>query len=283
MIAPIPESSLQPDPQVLCLLGSQAVISSAAMREVMQRAEQAARTGAPVLITGEAGVGKALIARAVHECSARCGKPWVEMNCAALPDGLAESELFGYERGAFDGAGVARQGLLELAHSGSLFLEDIYALPPRLQVKLLRVLEGAPYCRVSGARKVAVDTRVIAAASSDLEAAVRKGAFRGDLFHRLSQVQIRVPALRGRPEDIEPLARFFLERTKPGLRLSAAAAAVLRNHDWPGNVGELRNCMIRAGAKATGGVVEPRSCCEFDGAMVDRKLRSYERESVGIS
>jgi transcriptional regulator with PAS, ATPase and Fis domain len=180
----------------------------------------------------------------------------VDVNCAALPDHLVESELFGYEKGAFSGAGNCKQGLFELAHTGSLFLDEIGELEPRIQVKLLRVLDGTPYYRLGGTRKVTVDTRVIAATNANLEAGVRRGSFRSDLYYRLGQLQIEVPPLRERKDDIEPLARFFLERTRPDLRLSADAAAALRNHDWPGNIRELRNCMLRAAAMADY-VVEP--------------------------
>ena len=146
-----------PNTEVLSLLGIPAVIASTAMREVLEITRRAARAGAAVLITGETGVGKELIARAVHENSPRRAKPWVDVNCAALPDHLVESELFGYEKGAFSGAETGKQGLFELAHSGSLFLDEIGELEPRVQVKLLRVLDGAPYYRLGGTRKISVD------------------------------------------------------------------------------------------------------------------------------
>ena len=245
-----------PNTEVLSLLGIPAVIASTAMREVLEITRRAARAGAAVLITGETGVGKELIARAVHENSPRRAKPWVDVNCAALPDHLVESELFGYEKGAFSGAETGKQGLFELAHSGSLFLDEIGELEPRVQVKLLRVLDGAPYYRLGGTRKISVDTHVIAATNADLEQAVRRGAFRSDLFYRLGQLQIEVPPLRERVDDIEPLERFFLGRIDPELRLSAEAVEILRRHLWPGNVRELRNCMIRAAAMAAGGAIE---------------------------
>jgi transcriptional regulator with PAS, ATPase and Fis domain len=253
----MPATPSQPDPEVLCLLGSTVLIVSQAMHEVMRLTRKAARSEAAVLITGETGVGKELVARAVHDGSPRRSRPWVDVNCAALPDHLVESELFGYEKGAFSGAGPGKQGLFELAHSGSLFLDEIGELEPRVQVKLLRVLDGAPYYRLGGTRKVTVDTRVIAATNANLEAAMRMGAFRSDLYYRLGQLQIAVPPLRDRRDDIEPLARFFLQRAGADLRLSPPAAAVLRDHDWPGNVRELRNCMIRAAAMAGEGAVEP--------------------------
>jgi transcriptional regulator with PAS, ATPase and Fis domain len=250
-------ATLPADAEVLTLLGLPAVIASAAMRQVMELTRRVARNGAAVLITGETGAGKELIARAVHAHSLRHARPWVDVNCAALPDHLVESELFGYEKGAFSGAGALKQGLFELAHSGSLFLDEIGELEPRVQVKLLRVLDGAPYYRLGGTRKISVDTRVIAATNADLEEAVRNGAFRSDLYYRLGQLHIQVPPLRERTGDIEPLARFFLEQADPALRLSPEAVEVLQRHQWPGNVRELRNCMIRAGAMAGGGLVEP--------------------------
>ena len=254
----MPKTVSQPDTEVLCLMGSTVLIASQAMHAVMRLARKAARSDAAVLITGETGVGKELIARAVHDSSLRRARPWVDVNCAALPDHLIESELFGYEKGAFSGAGTSKPGLFELAHSGSLFLDEIGELEPRAQVKLLRVLDGASYYRLGGTRKVSVDTRVIAATNANLEAAVRCGAFRSDLYYRLGQLRITVPPLRERPDEIESLARFFLEQAGAELWLSPSAAALLRDRDWPGNVRELRNCMIQAAAMADEGVIEPR-------------------------
>jgi transcriptional regulator with PAS, ATPase and Fis domain len=253
----MPETSSQSDTEVLCLMGITVLIASQAMHEVMRLTRRAALSDATVLITGETGVGKELVARAVHDGSLRRARPWVDVNCAALPDHLIESELFGYEKGAFSGAGASKPGLFELAHSGSLFLDEIGELEPRAQVKLLRVLDGAPYYRLGGTRKVCVDTRVIAATNADLEAAVRRGAFRSDLYYRLGQIQITVPPLRERRDEIELLAHFLLERAGADLRLSASAGVLLRDYDWPGNVRELRNCMIRAAAEADQGVIEP--------------------------
>lgn len=254
----LPDAPSQPDSELLCLLGCTVLIASESMQALMRLTRKMARSDAAVLITGETGVGKELVARAVHECSPRRARPWVDVNCAALPDHLVESELFGYEKGAFSGADRGKQVLFELAHSGSLFLDEIGELEPRVQVKLLRVLDGAPYYRLGGTRKVSVDTRVIAATNADLEAAVRRGLFRSDLYYRLGQLQIMVPPLRERRDDIEPLARFFLERAGSDLTLSPSAAALLRGHAWPGNVRELRNCMIRVAAMAGEGVVEPQ-------------------------
>src|SRR5271165_1305483 len=191
-------------------LGMAAIVASPAIRRLLSVVERVAQTNASVLIQGESGSGKELIARAVHHHSLRCGKPWVDVSCAALPEHLVESELFGYERGAFSGADSAKPGLFELAHQGTLFLDEIGELEPRMQVKLLRVLDGTPYYRLGGVKKVSVDVRVVAATNQDLERGVADGRFRNDLYHRLSQFTLRVPPLRDRIEDIAPLARHIL-------------------------------------------------------------------------
>jgi len=235
----------------------EAVVCNDSMRKLMQMVERVARSNASVLITGETGSGKEFIARALHHHSLRCNKPWVDLNCAALPEHLVESELFGYEKGAFSGAESLKQGLFELASGGTLFLDEIGDLEPKVQVKLLRVLDGAPYYRLGGNRKVAVDARVIAATNMELENAVKSGRFRSDLYHRLGQIQLRIPPLRERPEDIDALADFFLQQQRPGLHFSTAALAVLRNYTWPGNVRELRNVVIQSAMLAEGSELKP--------------------------
>jgi transcriptional regulator with PAS, ATPase and Fis domain len=227
-----------------------AVIASEPMRKLMQMVERVAQTTASVLIQGESGSGKEVVARAIHHYSLRSSKPWVDVSCAALPDQLIESELFGYDKGAFSGADTSKPGLFELAHHGTIFLDEIGELAPKMQVKLLRVLDGVPYYRLGGIRKITADVRVIAATNQDLETAIEKGAFRSDLFHRLSQISIRVPALRERLEDIVPLAEFFLLQQNPRARLDQSAAERLRLHHWPGNIRELRNSIIKAGVMA---------------------------------
>jgi DNA-binding NtrC family response regulator len=233
-----------------------AVIVSEPMRDLMGRVQQVARTDAAILITGESGAGKEVVARAIHHYSLRCAQPWVDVSCAALPDHLLESELFGYEKGAFSGADSRKEGLFELAHKGSLFLDEVGELEPRMQVKLLRVLDGAPFYRLGGTKKVLVDARIIAATNSDLDRAMREGRFRRDLFHRLSHVHFEVPPLRGRPRDIVPLAEYFLSEQNDSLHFSPAALEALRSHDWPGNVRELRNLVKRCAALAPGPVIE---------------------------
>jgi DNA-binding NtrC family response regulator len=227
-------------------LGMQAIVSSPAMLQLLELVERIAQTNAAVLITGESGSGKELIARAVHHYSLRCSKPWVDVSCAALPEHLVESELFGYEKGAFSGADSPKPGLFELANHGTLFLDEIGELEPRMQVKLLRVLDGVAYYRLGGVRKVSVDVRVVAATNQDLEEMVKTGHFRGDLYHRLGQICLHVPPLRERPEDVVPLAEHFLQQSNPRLTFSSDALRILRGHRWQGNVRELRNAVTKA-------------------------------------
>jgi two-component system response regulator FlrC len=227
-----------------------AVISSPGMKQLIELAERIAQSNAAVLITGESGSGKELIARAVHHYSLRCAKPWVDVSCAALPEHLVESELFGYEKGAFSGADASKPGLFELAHHGTLFLDEVGELEPRMQVKLLRVLDGVAYYRLGGTRKVTVDVRIVAATNQDLEDMVETGKFRGDLYHRLGQICLRVPPLRERREDIMPLAEHFLKQTNPRLNFSDEAFRMLEAHPWPGNVRELRNVVTKAAVLA---------------------------------
>src|ERR1700679_2003683 len=193
--------------QTSVFLGMTAIIASEPMRHLMSRVERAARSSASVLITGESGSGKEVVARAVHHFSPRAHRPWVDLSCAALPEHLLESELFGYDRGAFSGADHAKPGLFEMAHQGTLFLDEIGELDPKMQVKLLRVLDGVPYYRLGGVKKVGVDVRVVAATNQELETAVSEGRFRSDLYHRLSQITLKVPPLRPRTEDISPRGR----------------------------------------------------------------------------
>ncbi len=233
-------------------LGMSALICSLAMRKVMDLVQRVAQTNASVLITGESGVGKELVARALHHYSLRCSMPWVDVNCGALPEHLVESELFGYEKGAFSGADRAKQGLFELAHTGTLFLDEIGELEPRMQVKLLRVLDGVPYFRLGGVKKIAVNVRLITATNQDLESAVPAGRFRSDLYHRLSHVHVHVPPLRERPEDITALAGFFLSQHEPPLYFASDALEALCRYPWPGNVRELRNTVLRVAILASG-------------------------------
>jgi DNA-binding NtrC family response regulator len=226
-------------------LGMTAVIGSLPMRQVLSTVQKIAKSNAAVLVTGETGSGKEVVARAIHHYSLRCTRPWVDINCAAFPDHLLESELFGYEKGAFSGADSMKQGMFELANGGTLFLDEIGELDLKMQVKLLRVLDGTPYYRLGGTRKVVSDVRIIAATNVDLRDSVDKGAFRRDLYHRLDQARLEVPALRTRREDVDALARFFLQQEAPHLRFSDSAIDVLQAYSWPGNVRELRNVVLK--------------------------------------
>jgi two-component system, NtrC family, response regulator AtoC len=259
-------SSAQP-----AYLGMPAIVVSPAMLQVIDLVQRVGQTNATVLITGESGVGKELVARAVHHHSLRCHKAWVDVSCAALPEHLVESELFGYEKGAFSGADGSKPGLFELAHNGTLFLDEIGELESRMQVKLLRVLDGTPYYRLGGVRKVTVDVRIVAATNQNLEEMVLTGRFRSDLYHRLSQIQLRIPPLRERLDDIVPIAQHFLSQYKPGLSFTNEALRALRSFNWPGNIRELRNVVTKAAILARGETIGASelaldSQCAFGGA-----------------
>ncbi len=224
--------------------GMPAIIASQAMRRLLTIVEKVARTDSSVLIAGESGVGKELIARAIHHYSARREKPFIDVNCAAFPENLIESELFGYEKGAFSGADSVKPGLFEAASGGTLFLDEVGELDARMQAKLLRVLDGQPYYRLGGTRKIQAAARIVAATNSDLEEAVERGWFRADLYHRLDAIQLRVPSLRERVDDIAPLSELFLRST--GCSLRDDALALLQSYSWPGNIRELRNVLNKA-------------------------------------
>ena len=232
--------------------GTQFLIASPIMHKFMGMVDRVAGHTETVLVTGETGTGKELVARTIHGSSYRHKNALIDINCAALPEHLVESELFGYEKGAFSGADCSKPGLFELADKSTIFLDEIGELQPQIQVKLLRVLDGAPYYRLGGNRKITVDVRVVAATNQDLELAVKEGRFRKDLFHRLSQFQLRVPPLRERPEDITALASHFLSLKAADKVLTGDALAVLQAHDWPGNIRELRNLVAKL-AMATEG------------------------------
>src|ERR1700723_2591026 len=241
-------------PHTICreIDGSAFVLASPLMHRFMRMADRVAGHTETVLITGETGTGKELIARTIHQSSHRRGRSWIDINCAALPENLVESELFGYEKGAFTGADVSKPGLFELADRGTLFLDEIGELQLHTQVKLLRVLDGYPFYRLGGHRKIKVVVRIVAATNQDLEAAVAAGRFRQDLFHRLGQFQLRVPPLRERPEDIVALAEHFLRLKAPGKNFSSQAISALLSHPWPGNIRELRNLVARVAMESSG-------------------------------
>jgi two-component system NtrC family response regulator len=222
------------------------IVRSESLQRIIKLAEKLARHPAAILIVGETGTGKELIARLIHSHSLRCNHPWIDVNCAAIPEHLVESELFGYEKGAFSGADAMKPGFFELADKGTLFLDEIGDLDLKVQAKLLRVLDGVPYYRLGGSKKVNVDVRVVAATNSDLEEAVNAGRFRGDLYHRLAQFELDVPPLRERHEDLLGIAEYTLHEHYPDARLSADAEAALLKYSWPGNARELRNVIFRA-------------------------------------
>jgi two-component system response regulator AtoC len=230
------------------------------MMELRALVARVAAADSPVLVQGETGSGKELVARAVHAGSPRAGGPFVAVNCGALQEGLLESEIFGHERGAFTGALRAREGLAEVADGGTLFLDEISEMPPPLQVKLLRLLQDGEVRRVGSDRVRRVDVRFIAATHRDLEQAVKEGKFREDLYYRIRVLPVAVPPLRERPGDVPALVAHFLARVRSGrkapVEVSPQAMAALRSYSWPGNVRELRNVVERMAVLAPGGVVD---------------------------
>jgi two-component system response regulator AtoC len=237
------------------------VCESRAMRDLLELATRVARHSTTVLITGESGTGKEVLARAIHRMSPRSEQGFTAINCAAIPEQLLEGELFGHMRGAFTGATADRAGLFELAHEGTLLLDEIGDLPLDLQAKLLRVLEEGEIRRVGGRESKKVDVRVLAATAKPLEAAVERGEFRADLYYRLNVVQLHLPPLRERPEDVPALLTHFVRQaaTRLGHPVSITPSALdaLTRHSWPGNVRELRNAVERAAVLGTGSPLEP--------------------------
>jgi PAS domain S-box-containing protein len=271
--------------------GTQFLIASPMMHKFMGMVDRVAGHTETVLVTGETGTGKELVARTVHQSSYRRNQAMVDINCAALPEHLVESELFGYEKGAFSGADSSKPGLFELADKSTIFLDEIGELQPHIQVKLLRVLDRAPYYRLGGHRKITVDVRVVAATNQDLELAVKEGRFRKDLFHRLSQFQLRVPPLRERPEDIAALARHFLSLKAADKVFTGEALAALQAHPWPGNIRELRNLVAKlamaaedrqiAGSEVTAELYgERKPAARASGAVPLGNLENMEEQMI---
>ncbi|RLA80458.1 MAG: sigma-54-dependent Fis family transcriptional regulator [Deltaproteobacteria bacterium] len=244
------------------------------MLELLEVARTIAPSTAPVLISGESGTGKELLARYIHEQSQRRGRPFVAVNCAALPEGLLETELFGHERGSFTGAVAQKKGKFELAHRGTLLLDEVSEMPLALQAKILRALQEGEIDRVGGTKPVAVDVRVIATTNRDLVEEVHKGRFREDLFFRLNVVPLHIPPLRERKGDIPLLANFFLEKyaalNGKGIKgFSPETMKLLEEYSWPGNVRELENVVHRAVLLAKGPVIEPKDLV-IDEGLVSR-------------
>jgi two-component system response regulator HydG len=234
------------------------IATSPLMQAVYRDAAVIAPSASRVLITGESGVGKEVVAELIHAWSPRATGPFIKVNCAAIPENLLESELFGHEKGAFTGAVQQRIGRFEEANGGTIFLDEIGELPLALQAKLLRVIHDGSFGRIGSNRVLHTDARVLAATNRDLEAQIAAGNFREDLFYRLNVMEIHIPPLRERPEDIVPLATFFIGKfSQQKSRFSAAATACLTRYRWPGNVRELRNAMERAALLSRSDVVLP--------------------------
>src|SRR5256712_598588 len=240
------------------------IAQSPAMQTVLDLVERVAPTDATLLIQGESGTGKEVIAKAVHHASARASRPFVAVNCGAVPETLLESELFGYMRGAFTGATVNKLGLFEEADSGTLFLDEIAEMPGVLQIKLLRALQSGEVRRLGATQSSTIDVRVIAATHGDLAALISQGSFREDLFYRLNVIQVVLPPLRDRREDIPALAEHFLARSagELGRRLRPGPQALERllRYPWPRNVRELENALGHAATLARSDPVGPEAC-----------------------
>jgi two-component system, NtrC family, response regulator AtoC len=259
---PITPEARRVKAEMACPDGGEMVGNSEAMAALREHIRRIAATEATVLITGESGTGKELVARSLHQLSRRRALPFVPVDCAALPESLLESELFGHEKGAFTGASLSRPGLFELAHRGTLFLDEVAELPLPLQAKLLRVLEARQLRRLGGRQLISIDVRLIAATNRDLAKAMEGGSFREDLFYRLNVIPIHVPPLRQRREDILLLATHFLRTSAPISPLQPTGFApeameLLERYGWPGNVRELKNTVERARALANRLAIQP--------------------------
>src|ERR1700678_2377449 len=265
------------------------------LRRILDSVRTVAPTDTAVLITGETGTGKELIARAIHQHSLRSRGPFLKINCAAIPEGLLESELFGHEKGAFTGAAAQKKGRLEIANGGVVFLDEIGELAPALQVKLLRVLQEREFERVGGMRPISVDIRLIAATNQDLAQAVKNGTFRKDLFYRLNVLSLVMPPLRERREDIPVLADYFVTKYIKKLntktkRISPEAKARLANYDWPGNVRELENAIESALVLSVSELIQPEDLPESilekevastsEGANYHHQVRELKKQLI---
>jgi two-component system response regulator HydG len=274
------------------------VYASAEMRNIARMIEQVAPSTATVLITGDSGTGKEVIADAIHAASPRRGKPLIKVSCAALPETLLEAELFGYEKGAFTGANARKEGRFELANGGTLFLDEIGEVSPAVQVKLLRVLQDQKFERLGGTRTIDADVRILAATNKDLQKEVEERRFREDLFYRLNVISIRIPSLRERKDDIQLLAMHFLKtyadrNQKKVEGFSEDAMLALTSYDWPGNVRELENAIERAVVFTSGKLVPlsvlPQNVSTFGESKhsltfkIGTPLRELERRAIEIT
>ena len=250
---------------------------SAVMRVIFTQILKVARTDSTVLISGESGTGKELVASSLYEHSFRRGKPFIKLNCVAIPEGLLESELFGHEKGAFTGATAQKIGKFELANGGTIFLDEIGDMPLATQAKLLRVLQEKEFERVGGNQTIRVDVRFIAATNKNVMEMVRRGTFREDLYYRLNVFSVQLPPLRDRKEDIPILAAHFLERMENPVKLSAESLQILTACSWPGNIRELQNTLERAAVLTDSGVIEPQQLAvQINGALPAHILQSPE-------
>lgn len=262
------------------------IAESAEMKRILQIAKEVAKTDITVLLTGESGVGKEVIARYIHRNSPRADKPFVAINCAAITETLLEAELFGYEKGAFTGATERKPGKFELAHKGTILLDEISEMSLKLQPKLLRVIQEREVDRLGGIKPIAVDVRIIATTNRDLSEEVKKGRFREDLFYRINVFPIRIPPLRERPEDIIPLAEFFLKRVShkmsKELTLSEEVKDYLLKKSWPGNVRELENYIYRAAVLTHDKQIRPLpdEFSQEDTVMKKGSLKEAEKELI---
>ncbi|HEY6767879.1 MAG TPA: sigma 54-interacting transcriptional regulator [Candidatus Sulfotelmatobacter sp.] len=267
----------------------QVIGNSPALEAVLEQVERVAPTGSTVLIQGETGTGKELIAHAIHNISSRCGRPFVRLNCAAIPLDLLESELFGHEKGAFTGAIAQKIGRFELADKGTLFLDEVGDIPPALQPKLLRVLQEQEFERLGSTRTHQVDVRLVAATNRDLAEMVNRGQFRSDLYYRLNVFPVELPPLRARPEDISALVMHFVEilGRRMGRRIEhipAETMSALNAYQWPGNIRELQNLVERAVILSNDGVLpNPLPAMGLQPAIVSTTattLRESERSLI---
>jgi transcriptional regulator with PAS, ATPase and Fis domain len=267
--------------------------SSMSMRNIFTQIIKVASTDSTVLVTGESGTGKELIASSIYEHSARKGKPFVKINCVAIPEGLLESELFGHEKGSFTGATEQKKGKFEIADGGTIFLDEIGDMPLATQAKLLRVLQEKEFERVGGTKLIRVDIRIIAATNKNLQEMIKEGTFREDLYFRLNVFSISIPPLRERKEDIFPISNYFLESLPKRAKLSTSALQELIGYSWPGNVRELKNILEQASILCENGVIDLHNLPEAllkrnsqdvsdlnDDLALDDKLELIEKEII---
>ncbi len=257
---------------------SEIITTDRRMRELIQLAKTVAQSKATVLIQGESGTGKELMASLIHENSSRASRPFVALNCAAIPENLLESELFGYERGAFTGAVTSKAGKFEFANGGTILLDEISEMDIRLQAKLLRVIQEGEVDRIGGRKPIPVDVRIVATTNRNLTECVKEGSFREDLFYRLNVVNLTLPPLRERIGDVRVLAEHFMRtyadrNMKPISAISEEAVSLMNSHSWPGNIRELENVVERAVITALDGVIEARDI------VVDRREAGESMEA----